>query len=136
MTRIAIIGGHGKVAMALSRLLTTAGHRVTGIIRKPEQQADVAGTGARPAMLDVEQASVAEMAAVLQGHDAVIWSAGACTGKIDVVNGKPDGGAQTARRNVALVAAAALARPGTAGRTIEFRDGASPVTQALQGLTR
>ena len=77
MTRIAIIGGHGKVALQLSALLTDEGHSVTSFIRNPDHAADVAATGASPSVLDVENSTTAEIAAALRNHDAVVWSAGA-----------------------------------------------------------
>jgi uncharacterized protein YbjT (DUF2867 family) len=77
MTRIAIIGGHGKVALQLSALLTDEGHSVTSFIRNPDHTADVAATGASPSVLDVENSTTAEIAAALRNHDAVVWSAGA-----------------------------------------------------------
>jgi uncharacterized protein YbjT (DUF2867 family) len=77
MTSIAIIGGHGKVALHLSALLTTEGHSVTSIIRNPAHAADVIATGATPSVLDVENSTTAEIADALRGHDAVVWSAGA-----------------------------------------------------------
>lgn len=77
MTRIAIIGGHGKVALHLSALLTEEGHSVTSFIRNPDHSADVAATGAVPSVLDVENATTAALAEALKGHDAVVWSAGA-----------------------------------------------------------
>ena len=77
MTRNAIIGGHGKVALQLSALLTDEGHSVTSFIRNPDHAADVAATGASPSVLDVENSTTAEIAAALRNHDAVVWSAGA-----------------------------------------------------------
>ncbi|MCU1518326.1 MAG: NAD-dependent dehydratase [Pseudarthrobacter sp.] len=77
MTRIAIIGGHGKVALHLSTLLTEEGHSVTSIIRNPDHAPDVAATGATPSVLDVENSTTAAIAECLRGHDAVVWSAGA-----------------------------------------------------------
>jgi uncharacterized protein YbjT (DUF2867 family) len=77
MTRIAIIGGHGKVALHLSTLLTEEGHAVTSFIRNPDHAADVADTGAAPSVLDVENSTTAAIAEALNGHDAVVWSAGA-----------------------------------------------------------
>lgn len=77
MTRIAIIGGHGKVALHLSALLTEEGHSVTSFIRNPDHAADVAATGAVPSVLDVENATTAALAEALKGHDVVVWSAGA-----------------------------------------------------------
>ena len=77
MTRIAIIGGHGKVALELSRILAADGQDVTSFIRNPDHQADVDATGAAPALLDVEHSTTAEIAEALRNHDAVVWSAGA-----------------------------------------------------------
>lgn len=77
MSRVAIIGGHGKVALHLSRMLSGAGHQVSSIIRNPDQAADVESAGAQPVVADVTQLSVGELADVVRGHDAVVWSAGA-----------------------------------------------------------
>lgn len=77
MSKIAIIGGHGKVALILSPLLTQQGHQVTSFFRNPEHREDVAATGATPVVLDVERASTEDLAEHLAGHDAVVWSAGA-----------------------------------------------------------
>ncbi|WP_285248596.1 SDR family oxidoreductase [Pseudarthrobacter sp. efr-133-R2A-89] len=214
MTRIAIIGGHGKVALLLSALLTGEGHSVTSFIRNPDHAPDVTETGATAVVLDVENATTGDIAGALQGHDAVVWSAGAGggnpertyavdrdaairsidaaiqagvnryvmvsyfgagkdhgvpesnsffayaeakaaadeylrgtalewtilgpgaltdkpgTGLIDV-DPSPDGDRDTSRSNTAIVAAAVLDLPQTAGRTIEFRDGTLPVSAAL-----
>jgi uncharacterized protein YbjT (DUF2867 family) len=77
MSRIAIIGGHGKVALQLSRILSNEGHSVTSFIRNPEHAPDVEVSGAVPVVLDVENSTTAEIASALDGHDAVVWSAGA-----------------------------------------------------------
>lgn len=77
MTHIAIIGGHGKVALLLSAILTDEGHTVTAFIRNPDHAADVAATGATPSVLDVEKSTTAELAKAFGGHDALVWSAGA-----------------------------------------------------------
>lgn len=77
MSRIIIIGGHGKVALLAAPLLVEAGHEVVSLIRDPAQADDVAATGAVPLVLSVEEASEAELAGALTGADAVVWSAGA-----------------------------------------------------------
>ena len=77
MARIVIIGGHGKVALLLAPLLAERGDEVTSIIRTAEQAVDVAAAGASPLLLDIETASAPELAAVLRGADAVVFSAGA-----------------------------------------------------------
>ena len=77
MSRILIFGGHGKVALLLAPLLVARGDAVTSVIRNPGHAAEVAGSGASPLVADVESLSVDEVAALVRGHDAVVWAAGA-----------------------------------------------------------
>ncbi|MFC9591758.1 NAD(P)H-binding protein [Streptomyces sp. NPDC056944] len=78
--RIVIAGGHGQIALRLERLLSAGGHEPVGIIRRPEQGADLREAGAEPVVLDLESASVEMVAAVLQGADAAVFAAGAGPG--------------------------------------------------------
>lgn len=77
MSRILIIGGHGKIALLLAPLLVARGDDVTSVIRNPAHAADVEATGASALVADVEKLTVDELAATLSGQDAVVWSAGA-----------------------------------------------------------
>ena len=77
MARITIIGGHGKIALLAAPLLVKAGHEVTSVFRNPDHEADVAKTGATPKVADIEQLDTAQLAQLLGGQDAVVWSAGA-----------------------------------------------------------
>lgn len=77
MTSIAIFGGHGKVALTLSRLLVAAGHDVRSVFRNEDHVPDVVATGAHPVVMDLEHADVPTMADALKGVDAVVWTAGA-----------------------------------------------------------
>lgn len=77
MAKIVIIGGHGKVAMRLAPLLADRGDEVTSVFRNPDHEGDVAATGARPLVADVEAMDVEALAELIRGHDAVVWSAGA-----------------------------------------------------------
>lgn len=77
MTRIAIIGGHGKIALLAAHKLAAAGHEVSSIIRNPDHAADVAEAGAAPVVADVEQLDTDELAELLTGHQVIVWSAGA-----------------------------------------------------------
>jgi putative NADH-flavin reductase len=52
--RIAIIGGHGKVALLLAPLLVAAGDEVTAIHRNPAHTAEVEASGARGVDADDE----------------------------------------------------------------------------------
>ena len=214
MSRIVIIGGHGKVALLTAPLLVAAGHEVVSVIRDPAQADDVAAVGATPLVLSVEDAGTDELTRALAGADAVVWSAGAAgrggpqrtdavdraaairsmeaaaaagvrryvmvsfigaygevpadhpirayaiakiaadrhlqstgldwtilgpgrltldapTGAITVGRVDSDAGAPTSRANVARVIAAVLAEPASIGRVIPFRDGDTPIAQAV-----
>jgi nucleoside-diphosphate-sugar epimerase len=78
--RIVIAGGHGKIALVLERLLSQRGDSVAGFIRNPAHAADLEAAGAEPLIVDLEKASVDEVAAHLQGADAVVFAAGAGPG--------------------------------------------------------
>jgi uncharacterized protein YbjT (DUF2867 family) len=77
MSRIAIIGGHGKIALHLARILTDRGDQVTSVFRNPDHADDIAATGARPAVADLENLDTGALADLLAGHHAVVFSAGA-----------------------------------------------------------
>lgn len=77
MADVLIIGGHGKVALLATPLLTEAGHTVTAVVRNPDHAEDVRAAGAEPLVLDVERASREELEEALRGRDAVVWAAGA-----------------------------------------------------------
>ncbi|MEV1064392.1 SDR family oxidoreductase [Streptomyces sp. NPDC050263] len=78
--RIVIAGGHGQIALRLERLLAARGYEVAGIIRKAEQSDDLRAAGAEPVVLDLESASVEEVAERLRGADAAVFAAGAGPG--------------------------------------------------------
>ena len=77
---VAIAGAHGKIAMRLTRLLADDGNNVIGLIRNPDQAADVSGQGASPVVCDLERASVEEIARALAGADGAVFAAGAGPG--------------------------------------------------------
>ncbi|MGH3594786.1 MAG: SDR family oxidoreductase [Mycobacterium sp.] len=77
MSRIVVIGGHGKVALHLARILTERGDEVTSVFRNPDHTDDVAATGARAVVVDIEAMDTEALADLLAGHQAVVFSAGA-----------------------------------------------------------
>jgi uncharacterized protein YbjT (DUF2867 family) len=78
--RIVIAGGHGKIALLLSRQLRDAGHEPVGIIRNPQHADDLHAAGADPLVLDLERSSPEELAGHLDGADAAVFAAGAGPG--------------------------------------------------------
>ena len=77
---VVIAGGHGKIALILERLLSGRGDSVAGFIRNPDQAGDLESAGAEALVVDLEKASVDEVAEHLRGADAVVFAAGAGPG--------------------------------------------------------
>ena len=74
--KVVIAGGHGKIAIRLVRLLAQRGDSVVGIVRNPRHVDDVRKAGGDAVVLDLEHATVDEVAAILAGADAAVFSAG------------------------------------------------------------
>jgi uncharacterized protein YbjT (DUF2867 family) len=74
--RVVIAGGHGQIALLLERVLADRGDSPVGIVRNPDHVADVEAAGAEAVVLDLEQADVAALTAVVKGADAVVFAAG------------------------------------------------------------
>lgn len=77
---VVIAGGHGKIALRLTRLLSARGDGVRSIIRNPDHAADVRAAGAEPAVCDLEAAGEEEVSAAVGRADAVVFAAGAGPG--------------------------------------------------------
>ena len=75
--RVAIAGGHGKIALHLEKLLAAAGHEAIALIRNPEHGADVLVAGGIPVVIDLEKTDADTLAIVLDSVDAVVFAAGA-----------------------------------------------------------
>lgn len=76
MSRIAIVGGHGKIARLLIPLLVDAGHTPVALVRNPEYAPELQGLGAEVVILDIEKASTADFAEAFGNADAVVFAAG------------------------------------------------------------
>ncbi|MBL0887395.1 SDR family oxidoreductase [Myceligenerans indicum] len=73
---IAIVGGHGKVALRLHPLLAQAGHTPVALVRNNAYRDELHGLGAEVRILDIENANAAAFAAAFAGCDAVVFAAG------------------------------------------------------------
>jgi nucleoside-diphosphate-sugar epimerase len=78
--RVAIAGGHGQIALRLAKVLSERGDQVVGLIRNPDHADDVRQAGAEPEVVDLEHASVDDVARAITGSDAVVFAAGAGPG--------------------------------------------------------
>lgn len=83
MSRILIIGGHGKIALRLAPILAERGDEPIAVIRNPDHADEVAAAGATPLVADVESLDDAGFDDLVSGADAVVWSAGAGGGNPD-----------------------------------------------------
>jgi uncharacterized protein YbjT (DUF2867 family) len=77
---VVVVGGHGKVAQRLLKLLADRGDRARGVIRKPEHAADLEAIGAEAAIVDIEVEDSEKLAEAIDGADAVVFAAGAGPG--------------------------------------------------------
>jgi uncharacterized protein YbjT (DUF2867 family) len=77
---VAVVGGHGKIALRLLRLLSARGDRGRGLIRNPDHAADVEATGATAVGADIENLDAAAVSRSIAGVDAVVFAAGAGAG--------------------------------------------------------
>src|ERR1700741_3056103 len=78
--RVVIAGGHGQIALRLTRLLAGRGDDVVGLVRNPDHVADVRAAGGDAVVIDLENAAAEEVAAAITGADAVVFAAGAGPG--------------------------------------------------------
>ncbi|TDN45472.1 putative NADH-flavin reductase [Curtobacterium flaccumfaciens] len=83
MSNVILFGGHGKVALLATRILTDRGHTVTSVIRKADQADEIRAHGGEPHVADIQQQTLTDFAELIHGHDAVVWSAGAGGGSAD-----------------------------------------------------
>lgn len=77
---VAVIGGHGQIALRLLRLLAERDDRARGVIRNPDHAADLEAAGAEPVICDLERDSSSALAQAIAGADAVVFAAGAGPG--------------------------------------------------------
>jgi uncharacterized protein YbjT (DUF2867 family) len=78
---ILVVGGHGKVALRLLKILAGQGHQARGLIRDRGQAADLEAAGAVPVLGDLENDPTLEP--YVKGADAVVFAAGAGPGSGD-----------------------------------------------------
>jgi uncharacterized protein YbjT (DUF2867 family) len=98
---VAIAGGHGQIALRLTRLLAERGDDVRSLIRNPDHAGDIEAAGGDPVVCDLEAADDAHVAEAIAGAQAVVFAAGAGPGSGPQRKGTMDlGGA------VKLIAAA------------------------------
>lgn len=76
MTRIAIVGGHGKIARLLIPVLVDRGDEPVALVRNPDYSTELEDLGAEVVLLDIENSDVDAFAEAFTGVDAVVFAAG------------------------------------------------------------
>ncbi|POS69979.1 NAD-dependent epimerase/dehydratase [Diaporthe helianthi] len=87
MKTILIVGGHGKVALEITKMLvadkaaaaSASPYTVYSLIRNPDQSGELQKLGTQPIVQDVDKATVPELLGTLSRvkPDVVVWAAGA-----------------------------------------------------------
>src|SRR4029450_11406451 len=77
---VAIAGGHGKIALRLTRLLHDRGDRVRSLIRNPAHAGGRHTAGRHSAGRRLGRPAQDEVARAVDGADAVVFAAGAGPG--------------------------------------------------------
>ena len=75
--RIVVVGAPGKAAPLLAPLLPARGDAGRPVNRNPDPATAGAASGATPGLPAGETLATGASGALLAGHDAVVWSAGA-----------------------------------------------------------
>ncbi|KAL5520184.1 hypothetical protein ACEPAG_9397 [Sanghuangporus baumii] len=76
LQKIAIVGGHGNIAMRLARILSARPNtQVLSIFRNPRHAEDVRGIGASPLVLSLEDGSKEKFAEAFKNKDIVYFLA-------------------------------------------------------------
>jgi uncharacterized protein YbjT (DUF2867 family) len=91
MADIVLIGATGGIGSRLIPMLISRGHSVTGLHRKPEQAGELSAAGVTPARGDLMEMSADDLAAIIKGADAVVFSAGAAgsgTDRTSMIDGQ------------------------------------------------
>lgn len=78
--RVVIAGGHGNIALRLTRLLHARGDDVRSIIRNPGHADEIRAAGAEPVVCDLERAPLDEVLPAVGDAQAVVFAAGAGAG--------------------------------------------------------
>ena len=79
MARVAVVGGHGKVARLLHPLLVRAGHTPVALVRDKAYGPELEALGAEVRLLDIEHETSEEFARCFAGCRAVVFAAGGGT---------------------------------------------------------
>ncbi|MET7880720.1 NAD(P)H-binding protein [Micromonospora profundi] len=82
--KVFIIGVSGSIGGLLARNLIDRGDKVSGLVRRDEQRADLAARGIDARVADLADITSGSLASMLRGIDAVVYTAGSNGGAREV----------------------------------------------------
>ncbi|KIK53898.1 hypothetical protein GYMLUDRAFT_49094 [Collybiopsis luxurians FD-317 M1] len=83
MVQVLLLGGHGKIALHMTRILASHSHKITSIIRNPDHAKEIQDLYPQnpslinPVVTSIEETDLEGAKDLMKGVDWVIWSAGA-----------------------------------------------------------
>lgn len=86
MSRIVVVGGHGRTGKLIVDQLVANGDTVVATIRNPKHMADLVKAGAETVILDLDKSTGPEFAFVFTGADAVVFAAGSAEGESSAID--------------------------------------------------
>ena len=101
---VVVLGGHGQVGLLLTTILIERGRDVRSVIRKGRQVAAVEALGAEAVIFNLEAMNASDLAKVLRGASAVVFTAGAGPGSETRRKRTVDYGASVLAQRAALEA--------------------------------
>lgn len=88
MSRIIVIGGHGRTGILIVEKLIAEGNSVVATIRNPKHMADLVKRGVETVVLDLEKSPLAVFTNAMKGADAVVFAAGSGEGESSAIDRK------------------------------------------------
>ena len=83
MVKVLLLGGHGKVALRITKRLVANSHQVVSVIRNPAHKQEILdfvgsfGSGSViPTLQSLEEITDQQISGLLEGVKWVVWSAG------------------------------------------------------------
>lgn len=88
MSRIVVIGAHGRTGKLIVDQLIKNGDRVVATIRNPKHMASLVKAGAETVILDLEKSTPRDFAISFTGADAIVFAAGSAEGESSAIDRK------------------------------------------------
>jgi uncharacterized protein YbjT (DUF2867 family) len=86
MSRIVVIGGHGRTGILIVEQLVKAGDSLVATIRDPKHMADLVKRGAEAEVLDLAQSTGPDFQRAFRGADAIVFAAGSAAGETSALD--------------------------------------------------